>query len=106
MPRTRRQPVAKRWRYMKLFLVWHWGTREEAESGTTCGIYAVQAVNREDCAQLLLREKVMPTPGQDTTDVLKRIREQVARAETRKLYGKFECSKIVDAFENDWTDKI
>ena len=85
MSEARRRPPAKRWRYMKLFLVWHWGTREEAEYGTTGGMYAVQAVNREDCAQLLLREKVSPTP-QDTTDVLKRIREQVARAETRKLY--------------------
>ena len=102
MPGTRREPAGKR--YMKLFLVFYWGIAGEA--GPQGGIYAVRAVNREDCVQLLLREKVMPTPEQDTTDVLKRIREHVFQAKTLKLQGKFQLEKIVEEFETRWNDYL
>ena len=106
MPRTREQSVCKHWRHMKLFMVWHWGTAEEAETGIRGGIYIVRAAKSEDCVQFLLRTKERPAPGQDTTDVLKRIREMVAQAKTVDLNEEFKHEKIVDSFENHWYDHI
>ena len=106
MPRTRKQSVSEHWRHMKLFMVWHWGTAEEAETGIRGGIYIVRAANPGDCVQFLLRTKERPAPGQDTTDVLKRIRDMVARAQTVDLNEEFKHEKIVDSFENHWYDHI
>jgi len=90
---------------MKLFLVWRWET-EAKYPEIIDGMYAVRAANPEDCAQFLLRSKEKPTPGQDTTDMLKRIRESVAKAKTLNLQGKFKYEEIVDAFEKHWSDFI
>jgi len=89
---------------MKLFLVFYWGIAGEA--GPQGGIYAVRAVNREDCVQLLLREKVSPTPGKYTHDRLERIRENVFQAKTLRLQGKFQSAKIVEELETRWNDYL
>jgi len=102
MSGRRRKPVGKR--YMKLFLVFYWGVAGEA--GPNGGIYAVRASNREDCVQLLLREKVSPTPGKYTHDVLERIRENVFQAKTLRLQGKFQSEKIVEELETRYDDYL
>ena len=104
MPRTRKPSVSKHWRHMKLFMVWHWGTAEEAETGIRGGIYIVRAANPEDCVQFLLRTKERPAPAQDTTDVLKRIRRMVAQADTVDLNAEFKREKMVQYFENHFHD--
>ena len=102
MSGRRRKPVGKR--YMKLFLVFHWGVAGEA--GPQGGIYAVRASNREDCVQFLLRTKKRPAPAQDTTDVLKRIRRMVAQADTVDLNAEFKHEKMVQYFENHFYDTM
>ena len=106
MTRTRQQSVAKDWRYMKLFMVWHWGTAEEARTGITGGMYVVRAANPEDCVQFLLRTKERPAPAQDTNDVLKRIRHMVARADTVDLNAEFKHEKMVQFCENHFYDTM
>jgi len=103
MTRTRRRPAANRFRYMKLFFVWYWG-EVEPHYGIQSGIYAVRAANPEDCAQFLLHTREKPEPGQDTTDMLKRIREMVARATSVKLLGRFKLEAMVAHLENDFLD--
>ena len=66
----------------------------------------MRAANREDCAQFLLRREQRTTPALDTMEELKHIRERVATAKTQNLQGKYKYEKIVDAFENDWSDRI
>jgi len=90
---------------MQLFLVRRWETKDPYPR-TTGGMYAVRAANREDCAQFLLRREQRTTPAPDTTEELKHIRKSVATAKTQNLRGKFKYAKIVDAYENDWSDKI
>jgi hypothetical protein len=120
---------------MKLFLVHYWGPDEpiashqpfrdivegmfdaqveENNSRTTedllgsilGGLYAVRAANPEDCAHFLLRTKVRPTPGQDTTGVMERIRENIKRGSHVDLSGTFKHEKLVDCFENHENDFI
>jgi len=120
---------------MKLFLVQYWGPHEpiaslrpfaeifegmfdaqveENHSLTTedlsgpilDGMYAVRAANPEDCAHFLLRTKVRPRPGQDTTGVMERIRENVNKARHVNLSGSFKHEKLVDLFENRENDYI
>jgi len=88
---------------MKIFFVWYWG-KAEPHHGVQSGMYTVRAANPEDCAQFLLRTREKPEPGQDTTDMLKRIRIMVARATAVNLYGRFNDEKMVDHFEVDFWD--
>ena len=101
MSGTRTGAVDRR-RYMKLFMVFYWG--KAGEPGPDGGIFVVRAAKREDCVQLLLREKVTLTPGQDTTDVLQRIRDHVLQAKTFKLQRKFQHAKIVEELETRYDD--
>ena len=88
---------------MKIFFVWYWGGVVQ-HHGIQSGIYAVRAANPEDCAQFLLRTRENPEPWQDTTNMLKRIREMVARATTINLHSKFKLDKMVDHLENNFLD--
>jgi hypothetical protein len=74
--------------------------------GTDGGIYAVRAASREDCVQLLFREKVTLTDGYDPTDVLDRIHENVWQAKTFALRKKFQHAKIVEELESRWDDYL
>jgi len=90
-------------RYMKIFFVWYWG-EVGWFVGISTGLYAVRAANREDCAQFILRTREKPEPGQDTADILKRIRESVAKATTVELRHRFKDEKMVDHLEIDFLD--
>ena len=90
-------------RCMKIFFVWYWG-KVQPDHGIQSGIYAVRAANPEDCAQFLLRTEEKPESGQDTTDILKQIRESVASATTVDLQGRFKHEKMVSKFENNYLD--
>jgi len=90
---------------MQLFLVRHWETEEETIRQTD-GLYAVRAANQEDCAQFLLRHRESPKPGQETTDILKHIRQSVAKAKQLPLLGEFKHEKMVEDFGYHWNDFI
>jgi len=80
-----------------------WG-QPIGKAGPDGGIYAVRAASREDCVQLLFREKVTLTDGHDPTDVLTRIREEVLQAKTFALRRKFTHAKIVEELETRYDD--
>jgi len=90
---------------MQLFLVRYWGEKEDHHRNTD-GLYAVRAATQEDCAQYLLRSQERHTHGQDAIDVLKRIREAVAKANQLPLLGEFKHEKMVASFQQHWSDFI
>jgi len=79
---------------MKLYVVEYWTdpARSRDFVHVLNGLYVVRAKNREECAQLLFtdQEAHMIQPGDDTTELMGRIRASVATADTFTVWGRFD----------------
>ena len=77
---------------MKLYVVTYWTDPKKEFDFVLDGLYVVRAKNREECAQLLFtdQEARMIQPGDDTTELMGRIRASVATADTFTVWGRFD----------------
>jgi len=77
---------------MKLYVVEYWTDPERTPNFVLDGLYVVRAKNREDCAEFLFttQEKYMIHSGDDTTELMGRIRASVSKADTFTVWGRFD----------------
>ena len=82
-------PAERRRRRMKLYVVEYWTDPKKEFDFVLDGLYVVRANNREECAQLLFtaQEAHMTQPGEDTTELMSRIRASVAKADNFTVWG-------------------
>jgi len=90
-------------RRMKLYVVEYWEDPHDLQPFVYDGLYVVRADSREQCAQFLLHaeEKSLLQSGEDTTDVLRRIRASVANATSAKLNGRYKNAKMIARLQID-----